>query len=81
MSKLATTRAALDTETLRASSLEKDVKEAIERAQEADEEMALLKSLKQADEATIKNLKDMFAHLRQTQMQSLEELDNKASCL
>jgi hypothetical protein len=69
----------LDSEKIHALSLKKDAVGALERAQEAEEEIVLLKGSREADEATIENLKHMFENLRQSQMQSLAELNSKVS--
>ncbi|GLB45197.1 hypothetical protein LshimejAT787_2001020 [Lyophyllum shimeji] len=67
----------LDSERHRASRVEAELAAAIGRAQEVEEELSELKISKEADEATIENLKGMFSALRDTQMKSLAELDSK----
>ncbi|KAF8068667.1 hypothetical protein FPV67DRAFT_1668742 [Lyophyllum atratum] len=75
--ELGEARVNLASERQRAKRLESDLGTAISKAQEVEEELSELKVSKEADEATIENLKGMFSTLRENQMKSLAELDSK----
>ncbi|RDB30647.1 hypothetical protein Hypma_005764 [Hypsizygus marmoreus] len=74
---LANARVSLDVERRRASNLESDLAAAIGRAQEVEEELVELRVSKEADEATIKNLKGMFTGLQETNMRTFAEVSSK----
>ena len=75
--ELSDVRESLHAETQRATNLEAELAAAISRASDAEEDILDLRSSKQGDERTIEFLRESFAKLREVQMQSLAELDDK----
>ncbi|KAF5375723.1 hypothetical protein D9615_009351 [Tricholomella constricta] len=75
--ELGETRVNLDSARQQASRLEFDLLAASAKVLEVEEELSELKVAKEADEASIENLKEMFSSLRESQMRSLAELDSK----
>lgn len=75
--ELSDVRESLHAESQRAASLKTALAAAINRASDAEEDILDLRSSKQADERTIDFLRESFAKLREVQIQSLAELDNK----
>lgn len=75
--QLVETKLSLEAEQKRSSDLEEQLRSAVSRIQEAEEELSDIEESKEADERTIQNLKEMFSTLRETQMRSLAELDNE----
>ena len=75
--ELSEVRASLQAENQRATSLTAELAAAVSRASEAEEDILDLRSSKQADERTIDLLRESFAKLREVQIQSLAELDDK----
>ncbi|KAF8887571.1 hypothetical protein BD779DRAFT_1672702 [Infundibulicybe gibba] len=75
--QLSSVRGDLAAEQKRAGGLETDLTDATGKLQEAEEEITDLNKSKAEDASTIETLKDMFAKLRESQMRSLAELDNK----
>ena len=62
---------------LQVTALEKERDDALERIKELDEDIAGLRKSKEDDETTIQGLKDGLIKLRDIQMQSLAELENR----
>ena len=79
--QLAEAKLNLEVEQKRSSDLETKLQTAAGRIQEFEEELSDIKESKEADERTIQNLKEMFSTLRETQMRSLADLDNKVSLI
>lgn len=75
--ELSEVRASLHAESQRVTALKAEVAVAISRASDAEEDILDLRSSKQADERTIDLLRESFAKLREVQMQSLAELNDK----
>ncbi len=75
--ELSDVRESWHAESQRATSLEAELAATISRASDAEEDILDLRSSKQADERTIDFLRESFAKLREFQMQSLAELDDK----
>lgn len=80
-SELQLVRTALEAETVRASTLKDDLTKALHRAHDAEQEATDFMQSKAADEATIHNLKEVYACLRRVQIDSLAELDIKVRIL
>jgi len=79
--QLVETKRTLEAEQKRSSDLEERLEATVNKTQEAEEELSDMREFKKADERTIESLKEMFTTLRETQMRSLAELDNKVSWL
>jgi chromosome segregation ATPase len=75
--KLMETTHSLQTTQKRSTELEENLNGTMGRLQDVEEELSDMKESKQADEQTIHSLKEMFSALRDTQMRSLAELNNK----
>lgn len=65
----------------RAASLERDMRDAVERARGAEEDVQELKEAKEADAEVIESLKRAYARLRRIQMEGLHEMDEKVCCM
>jgi chromosome segregation ATPase len=67
----------LEAEQRRSSDLQGNLTAAYDKVQEVEEELICIRESKEADERTIDSLKEMFSALRETQIRSLTDLDNK----
>ncbi|KAJ7443833.1 hypothetical protein FB451DRAFT_78215 [Mycena latifolia] len=68
---------ALDAATLRGKLIEVERANAVARVQEVEQELRELQASKDADAATIQELKDVFSQVRTVQMETLARLDNQ----
>ncbi|KAI0739218.1 hypothetical protein C8Q80DRAFT_1112583 [Daedaleopsis nitida] len=67
----------LNDERVRAAVLEEELRVALDDARDAEEENEGLREAKAADEASIENLKNLLKHLRDVQLEAMDEVSNK----